>query len=164
MAVPVSKFGLGLEGITVSHWVCSEVMIMLLVLTIIHLFCFTGGTIQVYVKTGESLTLDLTNADVPKEFEMLTFLYNSSSVLGIFSPGREPAMTSRAVFSSAESVTLKHLQKSDSGEYSIKVTENKDYTLPTYYTVTVQGGFSFIFKICTLQRTEQLDSDVLQCF
>ncbi|XP_038135761.1 uncharacterized protein LOC119779965 [Cyprinodon tularosa] len=121
-------------------------MIMLLVLTIIHLFCLTGGTSQVYVKTGENLTLDLTNADVPKDFEMLKLLNSSSSVLGIFSPGREPNMTSRAVFSSAKSVTLKNLQKSDSGEYSIKVTGNKDYRLPTYYSVTVQESFSHLLS------------------
>ncbi|KAG8013829.1 hypothetical protein GBF38_016019, partial [Nibea albiflora] len=96
----------------------------------------------VFVKKGDDLLLNVTEADVPKDFSMVAWKFRVD-VLVTFAPDGKPKVyddyigrveTSVNKFS----VKLKNLQEADSGVYTAQVTAKKQIPLAEY-NVTVQG-------------------------
>ncbi|XP_047446559.1 CD48 antigen-like [Mugil cephalus] len=105
----------------------------------------SSAVTDVFVKRGDDVLLEVMD-DVPKEFLVLVWKFNTSNVLVGYSPGGEPRVstnyTGRVEFSVGNySVKLKNLQDDDSGVYTARVTGDKEQTIAEYM-VTVQGPVS----------------------
>ncbi|GLD75307.1 uncharacterized protein AKAME5_002664100 [Lates japonicus] len=100
----------------------------------------------VFVQKGKDVLLEFMKADVPEDFDLLSWTFNKSDTLVTFSPGREPrvyaAYTGRVEPSVKNySVKLKNLQEADSGVYTARVTTDKEQTVAEY-NITVQDPVS----------------------
>ncbi|XP_014828964.1 PREDICTED: uncharacterized protein LOC106907662 isoform X1 [Poecilia mexicana] len=112
-----------------------------------HLFLINTLQIQgssavtdVFVKTGDDLILNLTEAEIPSNSRIWTWRYKDD-VLVEFTRGSQPGVVnSRSgkveVLGKSYSVKLKDLEKSHSGIYTAMVVSPKVQTL-TQYNVTV---------------------------
>ncbi|XP_043990527.1 SLAM family member 9-like isoform X2 [Gambusia affinis] len=124
----------------------------LIVLFLFHLFLFYTFQIQgssavtdVFVKTGDDLILNRTEAEIPSNPRIWLWQFNDDTLVE-FSLGSPPNVVNNR-FGKVEateksySVKLKDLQKSDNGIYTAKVVSPKEQIL-TQYNVTVQDPVS----------------------
>ncbi|XP_049888439.1 uncharacterized protein LOC126382553 [Epinephelus moara] len=107
----------------------------------------SSAVTPVFVKKGEDVLLKIMKADELQKFNFLTWKFNASNVLVVFTPNNDPHVdpnyTGRIEFSVENySVKLKNLQKTDSGVYTAHVTRIPKEQKVAEYSVTVQDPVS----------------------
>lgn len=115
----------------------------------VHLH-FTGIDVftSVTVQTGGDVFLNISEADVPKDFHLLIWKFFTDDVLVSFWPSGKPnvriAYAGRIdILERKYSIKLKNLQKSDVGLYMAMVTAKSEQII-SKYNVTVQGRIIYI--------------------
>ncbi|KAG1969088.1 hypothetical protein F2P79_001301 [Pimephales promelas] len=105
---------------------------------ILLLVCNTGFSdeISVFVQTGDSVQLDIQTQKLP-EFYILSWTNDKSENVVVYIPGKEvkphPSYKDRVDFNAETfSLTLKNMQKNDSGLYTAKTRGESDETIATY--------------------------------
>ncbi|XP_037643693.1 uncharacterized protein LOC119498717 isoform X2 [Sebastes umbrosus] len=100
----------------------------------------------VFVQKGGDVLLKV-DADVPEDFISFEWNFNTSAILAIFRPGREPSVfpdyTGRVEFPDKKySVKLKNLTEADRGVYTARVVLDRGDRTLAEYKVTVQDPVS----------------------
>ncbi|MEQ2245321.1 hypothetical protein ILYODFUR_026480 [Ilyodon furcidens] len=108
--------------------------------------------IQVFVPTGGNLSLYVTE-DIPRDFESLSWLFKSGKVLvTYFSSAKAVKKDNRVMVSDNMSLRIQNVQKSDSGNYSARVTGDKSDKSPQY-NITVQDPVSSTVSIFNISSS-----------
>ncbi|KAG8013826.1 hypothetical protein GBF38_016015, partial [Nibea albiflora] len=103
----------------------------------------SSAVTPVFVKKGDDLLLNVTEADVPEDFSTVSWALNNKTVLVTFSQQSRPKVSNSYIGRVETSVNkfsvkLKNLQEADSGLYTVCLMAEKEQTLAEY-NVTVQG-------------------------
>jgi len=107
-----------------------------------------SAEISVFVQTGDSVQLDIQTQKLP-EFYTLSWTNDKSEIIVVYIPGTKvviphPSYKDRVYFNDETfSLTLKNIQKTDSGLYTAKTRGESDETIATY-RVSVIGESHFI--------------------
>ncbi|CAG5896383.1 unnamed protein product [Menidia menidia] len=106
----------------------------------------TSVSRAVFLQTGDSVFLNVTETDVPADFAILSWKFNAKVALVSFSPVREPRVhpnySSRMDYDGKKYfVKLRNLQKADSGVYTAELAAFNVKTVAEY-NVTVQDPVS----------------------
>ncbi|XP_015251181.1 PREDICTED: uncharacterized protein LOC107098181 [Cyprinodon variegatus] len=114
------------------------ILALLILITIPGIDVFTSVTVQ----TGGDVFLNISEADVPKDFHLLIWKFFTDDVLVSFWPSGKPnvriAYAGRIdILERKYSIKLKNLQKSDVGLYMAMVTAKSEQII-SKYNVTVQ--------------------------
>ncbi|GLD50753.1 uncharacterized protein AKAME5_000390100 [Lates japonicus] len=115
---------------------------------LVYSYQFAGSSAltPVFVQKGKDVLLELMKADVPEDFDLLSWMFNKRDILVTFPPGKEPRVPDvyrGRVEPSVKnySVKLKNLQEADSGVYTARVTTDKEQIVAEY-NITVQDPVS----------------------
>jgi len=106
-----------------------------------------SAEISVFVQTGDSVQLDIQTQKLP-EFDILFWTNDKSEIIVMYIPGKEvkphPSYKDRVDFNAETfSLTLKNMQKNDSGLYTAITSRASDETIATY-RLSVIGESHFI--------------------
>ncbi|XP_007552086.1 uncharacterized protein LOC103137986 isoform X2 [Poecilia formosa] len=100
----------------------------------------SSAVTDVFVKTGDDLILNLTEAEIPSNSRIWTWRFKDDVLVEFLNGSQPTVVNSRSgnveVLKKSYSVKLKYLQKSHSGIYTAKVISPKEQTL-TQCNVTV---------------------------
>ncbi|XP_038573330.1 uncharacterized protein LOC119901751 isoform X2 [Micropterus salmoides] len=107
----------------------------------------SSAVTPVFVQKGKDVLLNITTADVPQNFFILSWRFNQKDVLVTFFPDKEPTVSNNYTGRietdvKKYSLKLKNLQEADSGVYTARVTGSEEERILAEYNVTVQGPVS----------------------
>ncbi|XP_038573332.1 uncharacterized protein LOC119901752 isoform X2 [Micropterus salmoides] len=106
----------------------------------------SSAVTPVFVQKGKNVLLNVMTADVPENFFILSWRFNTK-VLVTYLPDKEPTVSNNytgriETDMKKYSLKLKNLQEADSGVYTARVTGSEEERILAEYNVTVQGPVS----------------------
>ncbi|XP_038573334.1 uncharacterized protein LOC119901753 isoform X2 [Micropterus salmoides] len=107
----------------------------------------SSAVTPVFVQKGKDVLLNITTADVPENFFILSWKFNKMDVLVTFFPDKEPKVSNNytgRIETDVKKYSLKlnNLQEADNGVYTARVTGSDEERILAEYNFRVQGPVS----------------------